>query len=193
MNNHVNISFNPNDILFVLTINGSPSINNTTRMVGKILILRESLSINLNELSKMLSFMNIDGLHIFSINVAMSSESFYTEVETPAKVNYVEMSVERFKSMLKDPNGFIGYNKNSLYILRNGNYKDVKNILINIEGYNVSIGRGGSQKAHIISPLELRLSCYMMALSNFNYKYLSTLNLFNGLSKNRYLPYSDNK
>jgi hypothetical protein len=30
----------------------------------------------------------------------------------------------------------------------------------------VNVGRGGSQKAHMISPIDFRLSCYLMAMFN---------------------------
>jgi len=41
----------------------------------------------------------------------------------------------------------------------------------------------------MISPLDFRLSCYLMAMLKFNYKFMSYLNSFNGIPKYRYLPY----
>jgi hypothetical protein len=86
---------------------------------------------------------------------------------------------------------FLDYNINSMYILRSGNYIDIKNMFTSINGYRVNIGRGGSQKAHMLSPLDFRLSCYMMAMFNFNYKHISHLNTFNSINKDKYLPWSD--
>lgn len=118
------------------------------------------------------------------------SKANVTSIEKPSKINYIDLGIKRFIKLLNNSDSnFMQYNKNCLYVLRNGDYKDIKKLLTKIEGNEVSIVRGGSQKSHITSPLELRLSCYLMALSNFNYKYITYLNLFNSLSKDRYLPY----
>lgn len=49
------------------------------------------------------------------------------------------------------------------------------------------MGKGGSQKAHVLSPLDIRLSAYLMAMYNFNFNSISDLIEFNDLSKDRYL------
>jgi hypothetical protein len=49
-------------------------------------------------------------------------------------------------------NNFMDYNKDSLYILRGGNFLDIKNLFAAIGDDCVNIGRGGSQKAHMLSP-----------------------------------------
>lgn len=46
-------------------------------------------------------------------------------------------------------------------------------------------------KAHALSPLDFRLSCYLMAMFNFDYNLISSLNSFNIMSKDRYLSYMD--
>jgi hypothetical protein len=74
---------------------------------------------------------------------------------------------------------------------RDGNFLDIKNIFASINGYKTNIGRGGSQKAHILSPMDLRLSFYMMAMFQYNYKLISYLNTFNEISKDRYLSYTN--
>jgi len=75
------------------------------------------------------------------------------------------------------------YNKDSLYIFRDANYYHVKNLIKKINGYDINLGRGGGQKAHVLSPIELRLSFYLMAMFNFNYNLLSSLNIFNFIDK----------
>jgi len=45
----------------------------------------------------------------------------------------------------------------------------------------------------MISPLDFRLSCYLMAMFKFNYRLISYLNTFNIVTKYRYLPYIDKK
>jgi hypothetical protein len=68
---------------------------------------------------------------------------------------------------------------------------DIKNLFARIQNRNVNVGRGGSQKAHALSPLDFRLSSYLMAMFKFDYKFISSLNSFNVMSKDRYLSYMD--
>ncbi len=77
-----------------------------------------------------------------------------------------------------------------MYIIRDGNFLDIKNLFATINNCNVNLGRG-SQKSHMLSPLDLRLSNYIMAMFNFNYKLVSYLNTFNEVPKNIYLSSKD--
>src|SRR6266487_3668799 len=189
--NEFDIYLNSSDILFTLAINGSRYKENTTPLRAKIVIIKETMDINLNELSLTLYGMMIEKLHIYSINNdEMLKEFNVVQIKEPSRVDYIEIGLENFTKHLCRPDiSFMSYNKHSLYILRNGNYKDVKSIITNINGYNVSVGRGGGQKSHMISPLGFRLSCYLMALFNFDYKLINSLNSFNDIEKYRYLPY----
>jgi len=154
-----------------------------------MIILRESINIDLYNLSEMLSHLKINGLHIFSINKKELEKMEVTTIERPSKINYLELGVIKFIEILDSPDkNFLEYNKNSLYILRNGDYKDIKNFLTRIQDNEVSIVRGSSQKSHIMSPIELRLSSYLIAIFNLDSKRLSYLNKFNDLPKSKYLP-----
>jgi hypothetical protein len=104
---------------------------------------------------------------------------------------YFEMNTKMFIKMVLHVDNFSEYNKTSLYILRDGNFLDIKNIFASINGYKTNIGRGGSQKSHILSPMDLRLSFYMMAMFESNYKLISYLNTFNEITKDRYLSYTN--
>ncbi len=170
--NEFNIYLNPDDILFTLAINGSRYKENITPLIGKIVIIKKAVNINLSELSVMLNCMRIDKLHIYSVNNNEVLKEFnLIQIKEPSRVNYIEIGLENFtKHLCRLDVDFMDYNKNALYVLRNGNYMDVKSIITNINGYNVSVGRGGSQKSHMISPLDFRLSCYLMALFNFDYE-----------------------
>jgi len=157
-----------------------------------MVILKESNNINLDEVSKVLSFMKIEKLNIFSIN-SNKSDSIDTVIsENGSKVIYIDIRPENFIEFLNNPNAnFLDYNCNSMYILRGGDYIDIKNIFASINSCCVDVGRGGSQKAHMISPLDFRLSCYLLAMFNFNYKHISYLNTFNYISKDRYLSWKN--
>lgn len=134
--------------------------------------------------------MNLNKLQIFAINNSLSNTINTIRTNKGAKVLYVEMGYKQFISFLNSDGKFLEYNKNSLYILRDGNFLDMKNIFANIEGYPANLGRGGSQKSHILSPLEFRLSSYIMAMFS-DYNLIASLNTFNEVSKDRYLSYTN--
>ena len=131
---------------------------NKNPLIAKIAILNGGkVEINLLELSNKLNAMNMNKLHIFSIN-KINKNSFIT--------------------ISKDPEL---------------NYIDIKNIFAKIEEHEVNIGRAFNQKSHIMSPLEFRLSFYLLAIYNFNYNLISSINSFNNINKNRYLLFTDIK
>jgi hypothetical protein len=45
---------------------------------------------------------------------------------------------------------------------------DIKNIFASINGYKTNIGRGGSQKAHILSPMDIIFLYDGCDLNTFN-------------------------
>lgn len=85
-----------------------------------------------------------------------------------------------FKEFLPNNNKFWEYNKDTLYILRNANSSDIKE--------ETKLVRGSSQKSHVISPIDYRLSTYLMLFFNMNSKKFMKNNAF--LTKDRYLPSS---
>jgi len=190
-NNNNNFLINQSDVLFTITFNKNTCTENVTTLIGKMLILRETTNINLLNLSKVLGLMQLDKLYIFSINPnIISGKIDISTIRESSLINYIELGVEDFVKFLnRDSHNFSDYNKDSLYILRDGSYIDIKKMLTKINGCVTKIGRGGSQKAHVLSPLDFRLSSYVMAMYNFNYKLISSLNIFNDLSKDRYLVY----
>ncbi len=183
------ISLNWTDIIFVLTINNNKYKEDITNLISKLVFIRENLEVDLYNVSDKLNYMNIQELTIFSIGLNESEEVFSMTIEEPCKIKYVELSIIELVNRFNMPNSdFMEFNKTSLYILRDGSYQDIKDMLKVIEGNKINIGRGGGQKCHILSPLDFRLSAYIMAIFSFNYKYFTYLNTFNELSKDRYLP-----
>jgi hypothetical protein len=186
-----------NDTIFTLTCNNSnykekEGINN---VISKMFIINEGRVINLERLSNMLDLMSIDQLQIFSIN--NSNSDLINKIGAPignskmTKLHYLDLNREQFINFLNSDHKFVDYNKNSFYIVRNGNFLDIKNLFANINGCPANIGRGGSQKSHALSPLDLRLSSYIMAIFECDYKLISSLNAFNNMGKDRYLSYTN--
>jgi hypothetical protein len=151
--------------------------------------------VDLFEVAKLLDLMGIDKLNIITIYPLDTLEKInYIQVKEPSYVKYLEIGADNFISHLNSSScNFLNYNKITLYIIKGGSYLDIKSIFSKINGFDTNIGRGGSQKSHLVSPLDFRLSCYLMALFKFNYKYISYLNSFNVVTKDKYLPYKGEK
>ena len=142
------------DTLFVLTRNPSLYKENTSNLVSKIFIIRELYFINLDKLSITLGNMNIDKINIFSIHNELESKSINTVISNKgSKTTYIEMNTNTFITFLNEGDNFLEYNKDSLYIFRKGNFLNIKNIFTTINGCNVNLGRGSSQKSHGLSPI----------------------------------------
>ena len=89
--------------------------------------------------------MNINKLNIFSISKSNVEESLNFSFDKNEYL-YFEVGISSFLKILEIEN-FLEYNKNSLYIFRDMNYYEIKNIVTKIEDCTVKIGRGSSQKS----------------------------------------------
>lgn len=186
------MSLKAHDLLFTLTINRSEYKEGVIPMVAKIFIIKETVDIKLQNLSEVLNYMGISYLRLFIIDDY--KEVNINTIKEPCEINHIELNTDEFVKYLNDPEiDFLEYNMNYLYIIRNGSYIDVKYLIQKINNHDVTVGRGGSQKQHIVSPLELRFTSYLMAMFNFNYKHIASLNTFNNLNKDRYLLYINKK
>lgn len=174
-----------------MTLNPSVYKENVGNLIGKMVVINELSYINLDELSKILAAMHLKELNIISIDDNLEKMTSIKR-DNGSLITYTEMTRENLVTLLNNEKiDFRDYNRFSLYILRDGCFLDIKNLFAKINGYEMNLGRGGSQKAHILSPLDFRLSAYVMAMFNFNYGLISNLNAFNGLEKARYLSYLD--
>lgn len=157
-----------------------------------MIIINELKHVNLDNFSAMLGHMGMKELKIFSIHNNPDIQTNKVLSTKGCNVRYMEIKIDIFIKLINVENtNFFDYNKHSLYIIRGGNYIDIKNIFTTINNNPFNLGRGGSQKSHMLSPLDFRLSCYMMAMSSFNYMLISSLNTFNYIGKNRYLSWTD--
>ena len=191
VSNNFEFTIDINDTIFVLTHNNSLYKEGIINIVSKMIIVRKLKHVNLDDLSRVLKVVKVEKLNIFSINNSNLNTLNIIVTDKGSKVKYIDMKSEEFVKLLNTEAKFIEYNKDSLYIIRDGNFLDIKNLFATINNCKVNLGRGGSQKSHILSPLDLRLSYYIMAMFNFNYKLVSYLNTFNEVPKNRYLSYKD--
>jgi len=174
-------------------MNNNSKNKDITHLATKMVVLNNRLESDLWSVANLANQMNLDTFYIFSIVMSEDFESKITEVEYPCKVKYIEVGINVFiESFLQNPNNhsFWEYNKNTLYILRQGGYSDIKEMFTIIQDTKVKLVRGSSQKSHMVSPIDFRLSCYLMILFNMNFKKVYMENSFNVLNKERYLPSS---
>jgi hypothetical protein len=135
--------------------------------------------------------MSVHSTVIFSINLRDDlEEEVFSIKKGNISITYVEIGLNLFmEELTRDPLRYTVLNKKALYIFRNATYFDINYILSHIGINGINLGRGSSQMAHVVSPLELRFISYLMAMFNFNYSYIYELNTFNTLPKGRYLPF----
>lgn len=184
---NISFSINQSDTLFVFAVNNKEYQDKLTNFIGKMAVVNYNPQIFISDLSNTMSHLNVDKFIIFSINLSdVVNTNIYTYNEQ-SNVKYIEINLLDFIYFVNSEK-FLRYNPFCLYILRDGTYRDMKYILSHVGKQGVNLGRGGGQKSHILSPLDLRLSCYLMALGLMNYKETFSCNTFNKLSKKRYLP-----
>lgn len=96
--------------------------------------------------------MRIEELNIFFIKEELGNTINRITSYKGSKVNYLEMDCTNFMEFINlKINKFLVYNPNSVFILRDGHFLDIKNIFATINNCPVNIGRGGSQKSHGLS------------------------------------------
>jgi hypothetical protein len=94
------VNIRPTDLVSVLTINNSDYNNNMRNIIGKISILNKELNVSFLELSRRLNFINIDKIHIFSINLSDEIEIEPFKIKELPNVTYIEIGVLKFIEFL---------------------------------------------------------------------------------------------
>nr|QJQ35301.1 hypothetical protein [Fusarium ficicrescens] len=156
-----------------------------------MVVINETIDNDLVHISNLLNVMDLDAMYIFSINFDDSIQFEVFELEHRSNVKYIEVGLRFFiENYLENPNNedFWPYNLKTLYILRGGNYSDLQELFTTIQNTKVRIVRGSSQKSHVVSPVDFRLSCYSLILCKMSYKKFNSYNSFNSMQKDRYLP-----
>jgi len=193
MSDNFEFSIDITDLIFVLTRNNSIYPNSINNMISKSIMIKALTNFNLDALSLGLTLIRVEKLNIIVISDKCPVNTVnVVKGNGDCLLNYIEINPKAFTNMmLLDPD-FLVKNKHTLYILRNGSFLSMKALFSKIQGSDVNVCRGASQKSHLLSPLAFRLSNYLMALFDFNYKYVSYLNTFSDIGKDKYLPLSDN-
>jgi len=172
--NDLKLELHKKDILFVLqTI--SYSQKNIVFITGKMIRIENYIKINLSNLSNILNYLRIKELNIFSIQETKGTDEVAV-IKGLTEISLIKFSKKDFLKFSSNPEKrLLDYNENSLYILRNGKYNDVKSLLRQICNCDVDIDRAIAQSYNVLSGLEFRLSCYLIAINHEYYnvnKYL---------------------
>nr|QWS06187.1 hypothetical protein [Clonostachys rogersoniana] len=182
-------------MLFLINKNKNNNLNHdVTHLSTKLVVIKKYIGNDLESISKLASMMNIDQLYIFSIFPDPNLEYSIEEVESPSKISHISIGLDYFMETVlggEQPENFWNLNKSSLYILKDGNYSDLKRIFTSVKGLKTTLVKGSSQKSHLVSPIEFRLSTYLMILSNMDFKKVTRQNAFQAIKKDRYLPSSE--
>lgn len=134
--------------------------------------------------------MGIYKLNLFYIYKNSIDEVDPFNIIKPSKVSVYKISENKFMEILKNPdNNFLDFNKHSLYIFNNSDFLNIKRIFSYNNTYNINISKGGGQKSHIVSPLEIRLFSYLMAIFNCQVDILNNKIAFDKLEKDKYVPF----
>jgi hypothetical protein len=161
-------------------------------ITAKITILKnELITPELNTMSILASYMSLEKFYIVNINLENSDIVHTGEVDSPTPIKYIDVGLKFFMENFfngESSSVFWEANKHTLYILRNANYSHVKEIFKEMEHINVDVVRGSVQRSHVVSPIDFRLSCYMLLLFNLNFNKFVMENSFNNISKDRFLP-----
>lgn len=190
MRGNYSVYLNSKDVLFVLTICNNSNEQNNTHLTTKMVSVNSTMKISMSNIAMYSNSLNIDILYIFSIVINETYENEYVELKEPCNIVYIRVGLRFFlENYLENPDmNFWENNKNTLYILRNGNYSDIQKMFTIIQNTKTQIVKGNSQKSHILSPIDFRLSSYMLILCNMNYKKFNYNNSFNIVTKDKYLP-----
>lgn len=167
-----------------------PDIHNLTT---KMTMLNKNTIKVFEDIFAYMKVIHIDQFVIFSIHTSDIEPQVFNNDDGTFRLIYIEINHIDFISYLantEDEFRFSNINHKSLYIFRGGNYRDVKNLFNSIEGYKTIVGRNGSQKSHMLSPLESRLNTYLMLLCFGDYQLMRSLNTYHSITKDKYLLFT---
>jgi hypothetical protein len=149
-------SLDNNDTIFILTRNNSIYKEGVSNIVSKLVIIDELQYVNLDKLSVILGGIGIDKLNILSIDNKSDLDININQVTSDknSKVTYTELNISNFVNFLNVKHtSFLDYNKHSLYIVRGGNFIDIKNLFSTINNCQTNLGRWRWSKSPSTQPL----------------------------------------
>lgn len=144
----LHISIYLGDTLFVFTKDNKEYNNKMTSFIGKIAVLDNETPVDLSFLSKtVLKGMGIDILNIFSINLTDRIDKEIFIINEGSTIRYIEIGVISFIGLMTEQfELFYKWNLHSLFILRDGTYRDMKYILSQVGEHGINLWKGKERR-----------------------------------------------
>jgi len=193
-----NIKILPSSLHVVFSRPSASEVNDQLNfhMIASTYFVNKPYQISYEELYNNIASIGINKLFIFyildspqeEIDVTLKTHVFrnnniWFEVHYISKENYIPM-------INSSSFNFSEINKYCLYIFLDLSWIELIS-MFKSEDINIIVSGGSPTKRHLLSPLELRLSSYIIALFNMNSIEASNYNNFRHISKDRYLPLFD--
>lgn len=186
---HLNIS--PESVHVVLSSTKHTSTHKIQHLIASTYLIDRELLIPYETLIKNIKILGLKKLMIFHIldleqdSINQQHKGFVSEF---LEIDYISTDTFVHLIMSVDFN-FSVINKHCLYICHQMSWSGV--IRKFKRDIDVTISGGSNVKRHLLSPLDVRLSSYLIAIFNLNCLEVINHNNFNALDKNIYLPYAD--
>ena len=110
------------DTMFIFTLNKTQYKDNLNTLTSKMVLIKQPMQINLDDLSLILGSMGIEKLNIFSIYGNVNTETTTVFSNKDSNVKYIVINYDNFVGLLNHENcNFLEFNQVSLFIARGGN------------------------------------------------------------------------
>lgn len=181
------LEINSMHTFFVLSnINFNSAIKST---ISTLWCPNKPFTIDFFQLVKALSFLNIKNFLIINISENDNKDNNIQYSFQIESTTYLKFNLSVFQEFISrdDINEHL---HNTLFITDNIPWSTIV-YTIKESKYEVSVSGGSNNKRHLISKLNTRLLCYLLAIFQFNYHQLNFLNGFDTINKGVILPFID--
>jgi hypothetical protein len=189
-NDPINFFIEEGDILFTIS-----NPNNLVKDGRNTLNIKLFYPKDFHQENYLTFFRNLYELGVTKLQFLTICDSFDKEYNNP----YVEGDFKVINILKTNFMDFINSgvynfadnNKYTLYLLKKGTFAQIKALFqVADREYVINFGKG-SQKSHICSDIEFRLTLYLFALYNKDFNFLRYSNNFSNLNKNQYTTFND--
>ena|GEM_PF-2701470 len=103
------------DTMFIFTLNKTQYKDNLNTLTSKMVLIKQPMQINLDDLSLILGSMGIEKLNIFSIYGNVNTETTTVFSNKDSNVKYIVINYDNFVGLLNHENcNFLEFNQVSL-------------------------------------------------------------------------------
>lgn len=183
------ITIRPDSISTVFSATKRTEINSieSLHLIASTYFVDRTLIISYDDLFYNIGVLNLKRITIYHIQEQIGNEckSFNDEF-----IGVYYVSYEHFANFISSSDfNFDFNNRYCLFIFYGLSWGEI--VLKFKQDLDITVSGGSNVKRHLLSPVQARLTSYMIALFNLNCLEVFRHNRFNILDKNQYLPYFD--